>query len=88
MEKTENDQVTALDLTEVPHEFGKERVATTCRSCDCQVNTFLVSKAGHPKPIWHKGAYNRTFPCMEATYSYAIKNQQGAMRWHSITLNK
>ena len=20
--------------------------------------------------LWHKGAYNRTFPCMEATYPY------------------
>ena len=24
-----------------------------------------------------KGAYKRTFPCMEANYRYAIKNQQG-----------
>ena len=24
------------------------------------------------------GAYNRTFPCMEANYPYAIKNQRGA----------
>ena len=23
-----------------------------------------------------RGAYNRTFPCMEATYPYAIKNQE------------
>ena len=28
--------------------------------------------------LWHKGAYNRTFPCMEANYSYVIKNQRGA----------
>ena len=26
------------------------------------------------------GAYNRTFPCMEATYPYAIKNQRGASK--------
>ena len=25
--------------------------------------------------LWHKGAYNRTFPCMEANYPYVIKNQ-------------
>ena len=26
--------------------------------------------------LWHKGAYNRTFLCMEATYPfYAVKNQ-------------
>ena len=24
--------------------------------------------------VWHKGAYNRTFPCMEATYHL----------WHGI----
>ena len=30
--------------------------------------------------LWHKGAYNRTFPCMEATYPYAIKNQRGASK--------
>ena len=28
----------------------------------------------------HKGAYNRTFPCMEANYPYAIKNQRGASK--------
>ena len=28
--------------------------------------------------LWHKGAYNRSFPCMEANYPYAIKNQRGA----------
>ena len=27
-----------------------------------------------------KGAYNRTFPCMEANYPYAIKNQRGASK--------
>ena len=30
--------------------------------------------------LWHKGAYNRTFPCMEANYPYAIKNQRGASK--------
>ena len=30
--------------------------------------------------LWHKGAYNRTFPCMEANYTYAIKNQLGASK--------
>ena len=25
-----------------------------------------------------KGAYNKTFPCMEATYPFVIKNQRGA----------
>ena len=28
--------------------------------------------------LWHKEAYNRFFPCMEATYPYAIKNQRKA----------
>ena len=28
--------------------------------------------------LWHKGAYKWTFPCMEANYPYAIKNQRGA----------
>ena len=28
----------------------------------------------------YKGAYNRTFPCMEATYPYVIKNQRGASK--------
>ena len=26
------------------------------------------------------GAYNRTFPCMEANYPYSIKNQRGASK--------
>ena len=30
--------------------------------------------------LWHRGAYNRTFPCMKANYPYAIKNQQGASK--------
>ena len=30
--------------------------------------------------LWHKAAYNRTFPCMEANYPYAIKNQRGASK--------
>ena len=29
---------------------------------------------------WHKGAYYRTFQCMEATIPYAIKNQRGASK--------
>ena len=28
--------------------------------------------------LWHKGAYKRTFPCMEANYPYTIKNQRRA----------
>ena len=27
--------------------------------------------------LWHKDAYNRTFPCMEATYPSAIKTAKG-----------
>ena len=30
--------------------------------------------------IRHKSAYNRTFPYMEANYTYAIKNQRGASK--------
>ena len=30
--------------------------------------------------LWQKGAYNRNFPCIEANYSYAIKNLQGASK--------
>ena len=30
--------------------------------------------------LWHKNAYNMTFPCMEANYPYAIKNQRGASK--------
>ena len=30
--------------------------------------------------LWHKGTYIRTFPCMEANYPYAIKNQRGASK--------
>ena len=45
----------------------------------------IKNHIGHPKPptrvfclllagsLWHKGAYNRTFPCMEANYPYDIK---------------
>ena len=28
-------------------------------------------------PLDVKGAYNRSFPCIEANYPYAIKNQRG-----------
>ena len=31
----------------------------------------------HAGSLWHKGAYNRIFPCMEANYPYAIQNQRG-----------
>ena len=34
--------------------------------------------------LWHKGAYNRTFPCMEANYPYVIKNQRGASKKHLV----
>ena len=30
------------------------------------------------------GVYIRTFPCMEANYSYAIKNQRGASKIHLV----
>ena len=30
--------------------------------------------------LWHKVAYNRTFPCIEANYSYAIKKQKAPRR--------
>ena len=39
MMKTETPQQTSLDMTEVPQEqFGKEKVSTTCKSCQQQVN--------------------------------------------------
>ena len=54
-----------------------------------QLSSAIKNQLGHLKPptrgvfclllagsLWHKGAYNRTFLCMEATYPYAIKNQQ------------
>ena len=47
----------------------------------------IKNQLGHPKPptrglflagsLWQKGAYNRAFPCIEANYPYAIKNQRG-----------
>ena len=56
----------------------------------CQQSYAITNQLRHSKPpptrgfgtllagsLWHKGAYNRTFPCMEATYPYAIKNQRG-----------
>ena len=33
-----------------------------------------------PALFCHKGAYSRTFPCMEATYPYAMKPQRGASK--------
>ena len=30
--------------------------------------------------LWHKGAKKRSFPCMEANYPFAIKNQRGASK--------
>ena len=44
--------------------------------CSGQVsNARSEEQTGPPK-----GAYNRTFPCMEANYPYAIKNQRGASK--------
>ena len=37
--------------------------------------SFFLLLAGS---LWHKGAYNRTFPCIEENYPYAVKNQPGA----------
>ena len=36
--------------------------------------------------LWHKGAYNSTFPCLKANYPYAIKKQGAldATRWFFI----
>ena len=66
------------------------------QSCLCQQSYAIKNHLGHPKPptrgfgtqiflllagsIGHKGAYNRTFPCMEANYPipYDIKNRRGA----------
>ena len=31
--------------------------------------------------LWHKGAYNRSFQCMEAT-DHAIITQRGVLLWH------
>ena len=31
-------------------------------------------------PAFSLAVYNRTFPCMEANYPYAIKNQRGASK--------
>ena len=59
-------------------------VATPAILCLC-----IKNQLRHPKPpyylllagsLWHKGAYNRTFPCMEANYPYVIKNQRGASK--------
>ena len=44
---------------------------------DVEDRAFCLLLAGS---LWHKGAYNRTFPCMEANYPYAIKNQRGASK--------
>ena len=41
-----------------------------------KMGVFCLLLAGS---LWHKGAYNRTFPCMEDNYPYAIKNQRGAL---------
>ena len=38
--------------------------------------------------LWHKGAYNRIFPCMETYYPYAIKNQRGASLVGGILCSK
>ena len=48
-----------------------------------QLSYAIKNQLGHPYlplagSLWHNGAYNRTFPCMEANYPYAIKNQRKA----------
>ena len=32
--------------------------------------------------LWHKVAYNRTFPCMEATYPRGLWMRQSGSLWH------
>ena len=40
----------------------------------------LISPASNYEGTVKQAVNNRTFPCMEATYPYAIKNQQGASK--------
>ena len=36
--------------------------------------------------LWYKEAYNKLFPCMEATYPYAIRTQRKARRGLELVL--
>ena len=58
----------------------------------CQLSYAIKNQLGHPKPptglclllagsLWHEDAYNSSFPCMEANYPYAIKNQRGISKY-------
>ena len=37
-----------------------------------------LSSLSNPGSLWHKGAYNTSFPYMEANYPYAVKNLREA----------
>ena len=52
-----------------------------------QLKEFLESSTGEISSNLI-GAYNRTFPCMEANYPYAIKNQRGASKYVGILRSK
>ena len=39
------------------------------------------ARASNYGSFWHEGAYNRTFPYIQANNPYAIKNQPGARSW-------
>ena len=51
----------------------------------CHKERARASKAPYAGSLWHKGAYNRTFPCMEATYPLCHKeparSKQNTPQW-------
>ena len=66
------------------------------RGLTSQLSYAIKNQLGYPKPptrgisclpytgsLWHKGAYNRIFPLLEANYPYAIKKMPGSL-WHRI----
>ena len=57
-----------------------ELIHTSCRSESSNISLVIGLFLPFAVSLWHKGAYNRTFPCMEANYPYAIKNQRGASK--------
>ena len=43
----------------------------------CRIPALNISDLIPGSPLDVKGAYNRSFPCIEANYPHAIKNQRG-----------
>ena len=76
------DSAVRLFLDKLNHPENSVRIVKQTRSTEgaTMVARFFIKLGDFSSAIQFLViSHNRTFPCMEATYPYAIKNQRGAM---------